>query len=299
MKGLTDDELEKFRKAGKIASEAREYGKSLIKIGASLLEVCDLVEKKIKDLGGEMAFPVQISRNQIAAHYCPTKNDRVVFQKGDIVKIDVGVHVDGYVGDTAATVNLAGEKYDKLVRASREALDNAIKAAKPGITTGEMGKIIGETIEKHGFKPIRNLSGHGVGKFIIHGPPSIPNYDNGTETKLIEGEVIAIEPFATDGAGKVEEETNAEVFMLVDRKPVRNLFVKEVLKEIDRYDGLPFTTRWLTKKISEAKVSYAINELQKMEMIQSFPPLPDMDKVMVSQAEHTIIVGDKAEILTR
>jgi len=299
MKGLTDDELEKFRKAGKIASEAREYGKSLIKIGASLLEVCDLVEKKIKDLGGEMAFPVQISRNQIAAHYCPTKNDRVVFQKGDIVKIDVGVHVDGYVGDTAATVNLAGEKYDKLVRASREALDNAIKAAKPGITTGEMGKIIGETIEKHGFKPIRNLSGHGVGKFIIHGPPSIPNYDNGTETKLIEGEVIAIEPFATDGAGKVEEETNAEVFMLVDRKPVRNLFVKEVLKEIDRYDGLPFTTRWLTKKISEAKVSYAINELQKMEMIQSFPPLPDMDKGMVSQAEHTIIVGDKAEILTR
>lgn len=293
--------LEQYRKAGKITSQAREYGIGLIKAGASLNDVCQKIEDKIISLGGKPAFPAQVSLNEIAAHYCSTPDDKTVFMENDLAKLDIGVHVDGYVADTAVSIDLSKDKrHEKLIKAAEDALQNAIKAVKPGTKIGKIGRIIQDTITKQGFSPVRNLGGHGVGKFIVHGPPSIPNIDTGDERELEEGMVFAIEPFASTGAGIVYERENANVFMLVGKKGVRNMITRQVLVEIEKFDGLPFTERWLVKRgISLPKINYALKELDNLGMLKKFPPLPDKSKGLVSQAEHTLIVTrDGCEVIT-
>lgn len=292
---MDKETLDKFIKAGNIASEAREFGKSKIVVGAKLIDVCDEVEKKIFELGGIPAFPAQISLNNIAAHYCPEPDDGTIFKMGDLAKLDIGVHIDGFVADTAVTVDLGDNK--ALVDASKNALDAALKLARPGVKTSEIGKAIHAEITKLGFSPIRNLSGHGVGKFIIHGAPSIPNYDTGDNILLEEDMVIAIEPFASKGIGMIHETDNANIFMVVQKKPVRSMITREVLKEIQTYQGLPFTTRWLTKKFPLLKVRLALREMLTLGMIRPFSPLPD--KGLVSQHEHTVIVKDVPIVITR
>lgn len=293
--------LEQYRKAGKIASQARQFGVGLIKIGASLSDVTEQIEQKILSLGGELAFPTQISLNEIAAHYCSTPEDKSVFKEDDLVKLDVGVHVDGYVADTAVTIDLSKDhKHDKIIKTSKEALQKAISIVKPGIKTREIGKAIQEIVTSQGFAPVRNLGGHGVGRFMIHGPPAIPNYDNGDNSVIEEGMVFAIEPFVSAGAGIVYERENANVFMMTGMKPVRNMMTRSVMKEIDKFKGLPFTERWLVRAgLSVPKINFALNEIDNLGILKKFPPLPDKNKGLVSQAEHTLIVTkDGCEVTT-
>ncbi|MFH0876378.1 MAG: type II methionyl aminopeptidase [archaeon] len=293
------EEYEKFKRAGKIAAQARDYGASLIKVGASLLDVTIAVENKILELGGEFAFPPQISLNDIAAHYCADPDDKIVFKEGDMAKLDVGVHVDGYIGDTAISVYLGNDEQNKeLVLASKKALDAAISIIKPGVTLGEIGKAIQDTIKGYGLMPVINLSGHGVGQYIFHGSPSIPNIDNKDKTQLEKGMVIAIEPFATSGHGLIYESGNANIFSQIDEKPVRNIITRQIIQEIHSYRGLPFTTRWLTKKFHPIKVNFALRELLNLEVLRAYPPLPEKTHAKVSQAEHTIIVDEKPIVTT-
>ncbi|MFH0711296.1 MAG: type II methionyl aminopeptidase [Candidatus Aenigmatarchaeota archaeon] len=293
----TKQEFDNFRKAGRISAEAMQYGASLIKVGASLLEVTEAVEKKIIELGGEFAFPPQISLNDVAAHYCAEPDDKVIFQKGDLAKLDCGAHVDGCVGDNAITVDLGDNA--KLVEASRKALDAAISIIKPGTTLGAIGKAIQDTIQGYGFVPVKNLSGHGVGKFVFHGSPSIPNYNTNDQTALEKGDVIAIEPFATSGHGLIYESGNGNIFSQVDHRPVRNIITRQVYSEIQKYKGMPFTTRWLAKKFPLFKVNFALRELMNYEIIKAYPPLPEKTHALISQAEHTIIVDDPVIVTTR
>ncbi len=293
---MDEEVLEKLKKAGRIAAQALDYAKSLVIPGNTLVDVCDKTEEKIRELGGEPAFPAQISMNDIAAHFCPEQDDKTEFSD-QLVKIDVGVHIDGWVGgDTALTVDLS-KKNEELVKASREALNNAIKIIKPGVKLGEIGRVIQDTITKFGFSPVRNLSGHGLGMWSVHEKPSIPNYDNGDETELEENDLIAIEPFVTNGAGIVYESSPATVFMMVNKKPVRLPIVRKAMQEIDKLNGLPFTTRWLTKKFA-AKAKLAIVQMARQDIIKEYPPLIDKNHGLVSQAEHTLIVKEKPIILT-
>lgn len=291
---MNQEEIKKLKQAGKIAAQVLEYGKGLIKKDASMVQVLDNVEKKIQDLGAKPAFPAQISCNHIAAHYCPDEDDKTVFS-GQIVSLDVGVHVDGFIGDTAVTVDLSG-KHNDLVKASREALDNAIKTIKVGVALNEIGKVIHDTIQKYGFSPVRNLSGHGLGKYGIHTKPSIPNFDNNDPTKIEPGMVFAVEPFASTGAGIVHDSGTATVFTLENKKPVRSPITRQVLKEIESYNSLPFTTRWLAKKFG-VKAKFALREMEQLGMLHSYAPLADKDKGLVSQAEHSILVDDDGKVV--
>jgi len=295
---LTKEDIENWKKAGKIAAQALEYGGSLIKKGATLLEVSDQVEKKIKDLGAIPAFPVQISCNQIAAHFCADPDDNTIFED-QVACLDVGACVDGAIGDNALTVDLSG-KYSELVKASQEALKNAIKIVQIGTTLGEIGKTIQETNSSYGFSPIKNLSGHGLDYYNIHTAPTIPNIDTGDKTEIEENMCIAIEPFATDGAGMIYESERANIFMLTNPKPVRSPFAREILQYVgENYKTLPFTTRWLSKRFGLGKTNFALRELIKNNIIQQFPPLVEKNKGMVSQAEHTLLITDKVEVITK
>jgi methionyl aminopeptidase len=289
--------LDKYIKAGKIAKEVRDYGASLIKVGASLLDVSDNIDKKIFELGAKPAFPAQISINDVAAHNCADPEDITLFNEGDICKLDIGVHIDGYVADTAVTVDL-GDNED-LVKASQEALKNALKIVKPGVTLSEIGKKIQDSIKKYGYSPVKNLSGHGLSRFVIHGPPTIPNFDTHDDTPLEEDQVIAIEPFATNGGGMIYESDRANIFSLVDKKTPRSPISRNVLKEIETFENLPFTTRWLAKKFPLFKVNFALRELLQLGIIRKYPPLPEKSHGLVSQAEHTLIVRDKPIITTK
>ena len=294
---MDNETIEKYRKAGKIAAQALEYAVSLVRPGISLAEVCYKTDEKIKELGANPAFPTQISLNDTAAHFCP-ENDDIKFTD-QVVSIDVGVHFDGFIGDNAMTIDLSGKNIE-LVKASREALDNAIKAIKPGIKLSEIGKTIHETITKYGFSPVRNLSGHGLGEYDIHTKPTIPNYENGDETILKEGDIIAIEPFASKGSGIVYESSNPTIFQIIEPKPVRNAITRQAMKEIVSYNGLPFSKSWLNKKLGEAKANFAFRELRLLGILREYPPLIDQAHGLVSQAEHTVLVTkDGCEVLTK
>lgn len=295
---MEKNELEKWERAGRIAAEALEYGKGLIKKGNSLLEVTDRIEGFILKKGGKLAFPAQMSLNHVAAHFYPDADNKIVFED-QVVKLDVGVHIDGFIGDTACTVDLSG-RYDELVKASRDALDNAIKVVRAGVKLGEIGEVIQDTITGYGFAPIRNLSGHGLEQYDVHSPPTLPNTATGDKAMLQAGQVIAIEPFASTGAGIVIETSNATLFQFAEQKPVRDNTTREVLMFIEQYNDLPFARRWLLKKFPPLKVNFALKRLLNNDVIRDFPPLADKAKGIVSQAEHTLIVEeDKARILTK
>jgi methionyl aminopeptidase len=293
---MEEELIEKYKKAGKIAAEALAYGKGLIKKDNKVLDVCNQIEEKIVSLGGAMAFPTQISMNDIAAHYCPENDDELVFSD-QLVCLDVGVHVDGCIGDNACSVDLSGNNQE-LVKASKEALKAAIEKVKVGVKLSSIGKAIEDTITSFGFSPVRNLSGHGLDTYNIHCTPTIPNFDTKSD-EILEKGFIAIEPFATDGTGMIHEKGEASVFSLVGKKSVRVGFVRNVLKQIESYNGLPFTTRWLTKNMSEAQVRYALNQLRQIEILKGYPPLVERSEGLVSQAEHSLLVDDEVVVLTK
>ena len=295
---IDSESLEKWKKACRISAEALEYGVSLIKKGASVMGVCDAVDRKIVSLGAKPAFPSQISLDSVAAHYCCPYDDGTLLES-QVVKFDVGAHIDGFPGDNAATVDLSGSN-SELVKASRNALDAAIKAIRPGIPLSEVGGIIQSEITSLGFSPVRNLSGHGVGRFELHTRPNIPNVGNNDSSVLSSGQVVAIEPFATTGEGIVLEAGNAEVFMQTAHRPLRDAAARQILEDIEAYENLPFAKRWLVGRFPPIKVDFALRQLQQLGALHAFPPLVEKGRGLVSQAEHTILVVDSGcEVLTR
>lgn len=292
------ENIDDWREAGKLAAKALQFGLKQIKPGIKLIDVVDSVEQEIIAMGGEIAFPAQISCNAIAAHFCPNLDDDIIF-KDQVASLDVGVHINGAIGDNARTIDLSGHNTE-LVKASEEALDNALKTIKAGVTLGQIGKVIKDSITKYNFLPIHNLGGHGLGIYNIHCKPTIPNYDTGDSTQLKAGQIIAIEPFATNGAGMIYESDKSTIFAKVQKKPVRNIFTRQVLAEILKYKDLPFTTRWLLRKFPAIKVNFALKEMLNLGVIRDYPPLLDQNKGIVTQAEHTVMVTDDGcEILTK
>ena len=290
-----DSEIkEDYIKAGKIGAKVRKESESLIKPGASLLDIAEKIEASIKKMGGEIGFPVNLSMNEIAAHYTPTLGDETKVPENAIVKIDVGVHVNGYLADTATTVCL-DDNYKKLAESTEKALEEAIKILKPGIKISEISEKIEKTIKSFDYNPISNLMGHGLDKYMLHSDPTIPNISNNMDFKLKKGMAIAIEPFATDGDGFIRDSGQSLIFMLIDKKPVRNPDSKKILEFAEQFRGLPFAERWIPFD-SLFKIRLALRELKEREIIYEYPPLKE--KGMVSQHEHTIIIDDEPIITT-
>jgi methionyl aminopeptidase len=291
-----EEDIARFRKAGRIAARARDFGLALIEPGVSHLEVSMAIEEEIRRLGGEPAFPVQISLNHVAAHYCAAPRDGLRFAEGDMAKLDVGVHVNGYVGDTAATKNLGGPNL--LVEASRQALDSAIRVVRPGVSIGEVGHVVNSTIVGMGFKPVSNLTGHAVGIYQVHGAPQIPNVPDRGRARFVKGQVLAIEPFATTGHGTVTEKGQPEIFSVMGRLKVKKSMDREIVEAIAAYNGLPFGRRNLAERFPIETVNPTLKALLKRGGLHGYPPLCEEEGVYISQAEHTIYVGDEVEILT-
>ncbi len=297
--------MEKYILAGKIAKEVRDDAAAMAKPGVKLLDIAEHVENKIRKRGAEPGFPLNLSLNDHAAHYTPKHKDEIAIKDGDILKIDTGVHIDGYIADTAVTVQFG--KHDQLVKASEEALSAAIDLIRPGRRISDMSEKIEETIKSFGFVPISNLMGHGLERFAIHTEPSIPNVKNSSPKTLEEDMVIAIEPFATNGYGMVNDVHECLIFEFSEEKPVRNQDAKKIISFIQRYGGTPFAERWLLSKEavdfglpnSLFNIRIALKELIDRSILYTYPPLRDAKGGLVSQAEHTIIVLEDPIVTTR
>ncbi|MBI2040555.1 MAG: type II methionyl aminopeptidase [DPANN group archaeon] len=290
--------LENFRKAGKLAAKVRDYAKTLIKTGMLYVELADAVEKKIFELGARPGFPCNISVNSTAAHHVPLEGERLAFADGDLVKIDLGVHVEGAVADTAVSVSIGkDEENEKLIKASEAALAAAIKLATPGRKVSEIGRAVEQAISSFGFRPIKNLSGHLVDIYDLHADLTIPNFDNKSNEILEKGMAIAIEPFATDGDGFIREGDEISVFRLERPASVRN--GREILEHIaSEYVTLPFAKRWLARKFNPLKVNLFLKEAIAKGMLHPYNVLLEKKGSKVAQTEHTILVSETPEILT-
>ena len=292
MKGIDDEAFEKLRLSGRILRETREELKSFVRENMPIIEVCEKAEELIRRKGGKPAFPCNVSINEVAAHYTSPLNDTRRIPEKSLVKVDIGAHVDGYVTDTAVTICFNPE-YREMVNAAEQALKRAVEAIRPETPTSRLGALIEQTIKARGFKPISNLTGHSVGRYLIHAGTSIPNVAHLSFTKLKLGEAYAIEPFVTvqNAVGKVEESQEATIFRFVKQKPLKSVYAKKLLKYIEEnFKTLPFAERWLQGVVPKEHYREAFQELLALKAIMSYPVFIEASRKPVAQAEHTVLI---------
>ena len=291
---MNSSDMINLKKASEIARKVKEYAKSIIKKDALLVEIAEKIEAKIEELGGKPAFPVNLCMNDIAAHSTPALDGKETAK--NLLKVDIGVSVEGSIVDFAFSLDLSEEgKYKKLVEASEEALKEALKVIKKDVELWVIGKAIQEKIMSFGFSPIRNLSGHSLGQYTIHAGLTIPNYNNNNSSKLLEG-IYAIEPFATLGEGVVQDGKPSRIFRLNERKGVRGMKARKILEFIEKeYKTLPFCERWIEKLFPSCK--FVLSLLVKEKILHEYPQLIEKSRKEVSQAETSVIINEKVEVL--
>jgi methionyl aminopeptidase len=293
---LYDQEaLEKFRLSGKILRETREDMRGYVHENMPIIEVCEKTEGLIRQKGGKPAFPCNVSINEIAAHYTSPPGDKSTIPPNSVVKVDLGVHVDGYVTDTAFTACFNPE-YASMVDTAQIALKAAIETVTDNVSPSKIGGVIENTIKNRGFKPIQNLTGHSVGRYLIHAGTSIPNMHQVTFGKLRAGEIYAIEPFVTvrEAYGAVEDAPQKTIFRLVKTKSTKSPQAKQLLKFIeDNFRTLPFAERWLQGVLPKEHHYGAFKELLATKAIMGYPVFVEVTKKPVAQAEHTVLVKEE------
>ena len=296
---LNPEEIQKWKTAGKLARNALHFGRDLIKAEKSMLNVTEEIELFVKKNGGELAFPTNLAVNNVGAHWTPSSKSSETFCKGDVVKLDVGVHIDGYIGDNALTLEIGSTNYTKMIEASREALNAAINVAVAGINVGIIGHAVQDTIEKYGYRPIANLTGHRIKRYNLHSGVSIPSVRERGGPTLNNGDIVAIEPFVTDGAGRVGGKRNSNIYHLRQIRKVRDEKATELMKEIqDRYKGLPFAERWLHEFQDDATKN--LQKLMRAGIVSYYPVLDELGNGIVAQSEHTLLITNNGnEVLTK
>ena len=301
MNDFDQEALEKFRLSGKILRETREEMRHFVRENMPIIQVCEKAEALIREKSGKPAFPCNVSINEVTAHYTSPPNDVRRIPEKALVKVDLGVHVDGYVTDTAFTVCFNTD-YTNMQSTAEHALKAAIDNIHPDMPTSKIGEIIEKSIRNRGFKPIANLTGHSVGRYLIHAGTSIPNVAQISLAKVKAGEVYAIEPFVTlpDAAGRVENSPEVTIFRLVKAKSVKNPHSKQLLKYIEEhFRTLPFAERWLKNAVPADQHREAFKELRKSKAIMGYPVFIEMSRKPVTQAEHTVLITENGcEVLT-
>ncbi|MFH1328458.1 MAG: type II methionyl aminopeptidase [Candidatus Bathyarchaeota archaeon] len=298
---LTDEELDKLRKAGKVSAEVRSFVDGIIRENVRIFDVCERIESEILKRGAKPAFPCNVDINEIAAHYTSPPNDDSQIPNGSVVKVDLGAHVDGYIGDTAISICLDPE-YLILKQATDDALEAAIHIIKPGVKVSVIGEAIQREIEKYGLKPIRNLTGHGIARFMLHTGNPIPNVASINGLKVEENDVYAIEPFATtaEGEGEIGPGDIGFIYRILKDKPPKKDEERKLLDTLKKnFHTLPFAWRWALKTSPVKNFSSIFENLIKEKFIVGYPTLVELKKQPIAQSEHTVLVtGDGCEVLT-
>ncbi len=293
---LNEDQLSKLRTAGRVAGEAREIGLNMVRPGVKYYDVAEEVEGYIRDKGCGLAFPCNVSVNEVAAHYTPSVDDKKVFQQGDVVKIDCGAEMDGWVGDTAGTVEAGTGRYTKLIQASKQARDAVAEFVGDGCPLNEIGRVVEANIRMEGFTPVRNLCGHEITQYDLHAGLSVPNYDDGNTARVEKGMILAIEPFATDGRGEVVNRGQGNIVRIIREREIEEPKIKEFFDYVkEEFKSFPFCARSCDFPEAEKYVNYLV----RRGILSRYAQLVEVKRGIVSQHEYTFYVsGDRAEVTT-
>jgi len=297
--GLTEEEFKRYLEAGRVAVKVKEEIQRIVAPGVRVLEAAEKIENMIRYHGGEPAFPANISIGSVAAHYTPRIGDPAVFPERGLAKLDFGVHVDGYIVDTAVTIDLGGD-YTAILNAAREALERAIQRIAPGVSFREVGRAVEEAARKYSLKPVRNLSGHRIERYRIHAGESIPNYpETLIPWRFRDGGVYAVEPFITNGAGLVSEERLVTIYSVKKAKSGSSEAEEKILREaVSRFKGLPFCARWLSDLGGD--VEAILDRLRARGALHPYPVLTEIAGGQVAQFEETVVIyGGAPYIITR
>ncbi|KAK7382290.1 hypothetical protein VNO80_01125 [Phaseolus coccineus] len=278
------------RRAAEVHRQVRKYMKGIIKPGMLMTDLCETLENTVR-----------CSLNWVAAHWTPNSGDKTILQYDDVMKLDFGTHVDGYIVDCAFTVAF-NPMFDPLLEASREGTNTGIKEAGIDVRLCDIGAAIQEVMESYEVeingkvyqvKSIRNLNGHSIGRYQNHAGKSVPIVKGGEQTKMEEGEFFAIETFASTGKGYVREDLECSHYMKnfdVGHMPLRLPRAKQLLATINKnFSTLAFCRRYLDR-LGETKYLMALKNLCDSGIVQPYPPLCDVKGSYVSQFEHTILL---------
>jgi len=289
MPSVTDEALKNYLRAGVIAKEAREYGVAHVRAGLASLELVNAMESLIFERGARCAFPVNIGVNEVAAHYTPTRENNIVFKTGDVVKIDVGAHVDGYAADTAVTVEVGTTRYADMIKSAEDALTMVIEMVRPGTPLSSIGGTVSRTIRGAGFRPVENLTGHSMERFNLHAGLSIPNIETKDKSVVAEGMILAIEPFSTAGsAGRVGGRGRGPIFRIIRDRRAPQEVLTLFAKMKNEFGPFPFAGRWCDRLKPDSEP--LVTKMFRLGMIMSYPVLTELSNGIVAQAEHSVIV---------
>ncbi|HET6398492.1 MAG TPA: type II methionyl aminopeptidase [Candidatus Thermoplasmatota archaeon] len=304
---LEAKEVADWRDAGQAAARALLHGRDLCQPGARLRDVAASVEQHIRDAGFGIAFPCTLSVNHVAAHYTPSAADETVLREGDLVKIDCGAERNGALSDNALTVEVGAAggrngRHEALIRASEACLQEAIGILGPNVDLGTVGAAIELTAKDHGFRTIQNLTGHSLEPWNLHAGLTVPNCAMRVNRRPRIGDVLACEPFVTDGsAGRVENSGPGNIYHFQRSRPLRLPSAKKLLSHIEReHPRLPFAERWLEGVLEPQKTAFNLLQLQKETAVKHYPALSEASGGMVAQTEATILITETGcEVLTK
>lgn len=293
---IQDDEtFQRWAHAGQVAAAALEVGRDAAKEGVRLVDLVETVERYVLDAGLNMAFPCTASLNACAAHFTPDHADETVLQNGDLVKIDCGAELDGALSDNAVTVEIgSGGHHTELIKASEACLETAISILGPNCNLGDVGAAIELTANDMGFKTIQNLTGHSLETYNLHAGLTVPNVGMRIKRRPRIGDVLACEPFVTDGqSARVGDSGMGNIYHFQRQTPQRLPSAKRLAGAIQqRHPKLPFAERWVADAIDPRKLRFNLSTLQKTGVIKHYPALSETSGGMVSQREATIIITE-------
>ncbi|KAI7786477.1 methionine type metalloexopeptidase [Diaporthe eres] len=320
---MNDDFLRDYRHGAETHRQVRQWAQKWIQPGMGLTEIANGIEDSVRALVGHsgleegdaivagMGFPTGLNLNDIAAHYSPNAINNKVFGQDDVMKIDIGVHVNGRIVDSAFTMAF-DHKYDNLLDAVKAATNTGVKEAGIDARLGEIGGAIQETMESYEIeldgktypiKSIRNLNGHTIHHYSIHGDKSVPIVKTEDQTKMEEGDVFAIETFGSTGNGYVRDQGEVSHYALMADAPkvdLRLSSARSLLNTIKKNFGtLPFCRRYLDR-IGCDKYLLGLNNLVNTGIVQDYPPIVDKKGSYTAQFEHTILIKPSCkEIISR
>lgn len=283
---MEKEKLENYKESGRVIRKAREKAREVAEPGTNFKDIAEEIESLIREEGLQPAFPVNLSVNEEAAHYSPGVSEDRILKENDVLKIDIGAHSKGYIADTALTVNPSG-KYQKMIKANQEVLEAALEFIEPGKTVGQLGTFVEKQVPEK-YSVVQNLTGHYLGHFTQHAGVSIPNVANANNHIFREGDAVAIEPFLTTGSGKIRNGKKGNIYILENDRNVRGRQERQLLKKIKKFNGLPFSSRWLDMG---ARDKMSLKKLEQQNIVKHYPVLIEKENSLVTQAEHTVLVG--------
>jgi methionyl aminopeptidase len=324
---LNSDFLSDYRQAAEAHRQVRQWAQKNIKPGQTLTEIADGIEDSVRRLVGHdgltegdslkagMGFPLGLNLDEIAAHFSPNAGNKTVLQQSNVMKVDIGIHINGRIVDSAFTMAF-DPMYDNLLAAVKDACHTGVRESGIDVRLGELGGYIQETMESYEVeingttypvKPIRGLTGHTILPYSIHGTKNVPSVKTNDTTKIEEGDVFAIEPFGSTGNGRVYDQGEVSHYALRSDAPnvdLRLSSAKSLLSVIKKnFSTLPFSRRYLDRLGQEKyllgvwmpslNMCYLdlltvsqLNSLVKSGIVEDYPPLVDKKGSYTAQFEH-------------